>query len=345
MSRTVKLRFQGLMFFHFEDFTECRVGIHTKAKHHKVIIKVGKEENGVVDGEALVIPTNVIRTIEHLWLYVTDVNNVSKLPEPPRISVDPEKDPSFEKVMDMRECFKKREGDNEPLKPKWGDVLKPSLHIAAGRFFAKTVTDNCRLVNEDAIANLYFAIFQPTDRGLDGRFDQTKVEYKKNDPKTLAEIIGVDITVEDNQRLVLAIGNDTGPDHVLFSTLPDNELAILIANLPPRSAILPKDLGSVSHDDKEDEGEEKSQYSSRQRDIEKQIKDRLRHSFHFLHYYDAFDNTPDHRLVLLAKTDDLDDKQIRDGVRPDPPCKGVRGALPFKKEESATSDPEANRSA
>lgn len=347
MSRTVKLRFHGLMFFHFENLTKCRVGFHTKAEHHKIIVKVGREVvngNGVdVVGEAHVFPPDVSRKVKHLWLYVADAGDEIKPPESTQVTIERNGPESFDKVMDILECY------DTPLRPKWDDVLTPSLHIAAGRFFARTVTDNCKRVNEFAMADLFFAIFQPTDLGLDGRFDRTKREYKDNHPKTLAEIIGVDIKVEDNQRLVLAVGDATKPEQVLSSILPQDGLAILIANLPPRHALLPKEFDRVSHDDEEGEDEEEAHDHSGQNpppqvNIEEQIKNRLRHSFHFLHYYEAFDNTPSHRCVLLAKIDNLDKKQRREGVRPDPPCKGVRDSLPSI-EEPAAPDPEANRSA
>jgi hypothetical protein len=339
MKRIIKLRFHGLMFFHFDDCTKCRVGIHTTAKHHKIIIKVGKETKDGVTGPPRVIPTQIARALKHVWLYVADVNNERALPKETQISLESQDDEPFEKVMDITECYEYR----DPLQPKWDDVLTPSLHITAGRFFAKTVTQDCMLVNEDAIANLFFAIFQPTDCKLGARFDRTKDEYGKGEPKTLAEIIGVDITVEDNQRLVLAVGDENGPEHVLFSIEPTDDLAILIANLPPRSSLLPKDFNHEDRDDGQDDREEGPRHPPDDGDIEKQIRGRLRHTFHFLHYYDAFDNKPTHKSVLLGKTDNLDDKPGTRGVRPDPPCKGIRGNLPFIN-QSAPPDSEAKRS-
>jgi hypothetical protein len=324
MIRTVKLRFNGLMFFHFDDRKMCRVGFHTKAEHHKIIVKVGEEIGAEVKGEALVIPHDVVRTVKHLWLYVAEAGKERELPSSLQISIERGGDKGFENVMDIRECY------DSTLDPNWDDVLTPSLHIPVGSFFARTLTDNCKLVNQDEVSNLFFAIFQPTDDNLGVRFDQTKLEYLTRKPKVLAEIIGVDITVEDNQRLVLAIGDENGPGQVLSSIQPEDGLAILIANLPPRRALLPKDFDHPDQDDEQGEDEEEAhehsgQNSSRQVGIQEQIIGRLPHTFHFLHYYAAFKNTPLHKCVLLGKTDSLENTR---GVRPDPPCKGIRGDLP-----------------
>lgn len=321
MSHTVKLRFHGLMYFQFDGNKKCRVGIHTKAEHHRISVEIGKEmvkdKDVYVKGKVHVIPSDVIRTVKHLWLYVADADKESELPSSAQISIVREGDESFEKVMNICECY-----GGVSVEPKWDEVLTPSLHIAAGKFFARTLTDGCKLVSEDAIANLYFSLLQPADDHLDKLFDETKLAYQLNCPRTLAEIIGADITVGANQRLVLAIGDKDGPTSVLFSVRPSDELAIFIANLPPGRGLLPK-----GHEVEEYNGEEHNHHPPLTGAIDEQIKALLRHSFHFLHYYDAFCGNPV-RSVLLGTTDDLNDKPWLRGVRPDPPCKAIRGNLP-----------------
>ncbi len=333
--KNVRIYFDGLMVFSFLDkqsdkkFKECRVGILTLAGGHEATLEVTRKMPSHHDETSSHnFRHDEIKNFKHLWLYVSQVGDS----HPCDFSV--KRNRSFDHVFQMGRFY-----DPKPA-PNW-DAMRPTLHITTGEFKSAIVNndDIYRLINVEGVMNLFAPLFHADPTAVKSRLARALDHFTKSHQEVgkLANFFWTDIDVKDDQRLVLAVGDEIAPSIELFSVKPHAEefIRAKLTNLPSHSASTallqlahqgesPHDHTHSSGDSSEHHGDHaplQSPMKKTEKNKEENRMNYLKRMFHFLHYYDVLKfERGQERFVLLQDNQDWIEGGRKRSPVPDPPC-------------------------
>ena len=312
--KNVRIYFDGLMVFSFLDqqsdkkFKECRVGILTLAGGHDVTLEVTRKMPPHDDETSFHrfphddetsfhrFPHDEIRNFKHLWLYLSQAGDSN----PCDSSV--KRNRSFDNVFRMQRFY----DDPKPV-PIW-DAMRPTLHITTGEFKSAIVNndDIYRLIDVEGVMNLFTPVFHADPIAVKRKLEMAIDHFTESHKEVgkLANFFWTDIDVKDDQRLVLAVGDERAPSIELLSVKPCAEefIRAKLSNMPSYAASTaslhlahqeesPTDHTHSLGDSTGHHGDQASLQAAMSKTDKKKEENRmnyLKRTFHFLNYNDVF---------------------------------------------------------
>src|SRR5262249_14208437 len=337
-NKNVRIYFDGLMVFCFlepqpdKKFKECRVGILTSAEGHEVALEITRKRQRHPDETTVyTIPHNQIKNIKHLWLYLSPGSDSHPFDSSVR------RNRSFDQIFRMERYY------NPKPTPIW-DAMRPALHITTGEFKSAIVNNNdiYRLISVEGVTNLLTPLFHAKPTVVKSKLEKAYKHFKESHQEVgkLANFYWTDIDVKADQRLVLAVGDESAPSVELFSVKPGEGefIRAFLTNMPSYTDSI--DSHHMAHHegpfpDEIDSPSGSTQHrghraflrttgSKADREKEENRRNYLKKKFHFLYYYDVLElrgnKSNKKQYVLLRDDEDWIEGGRKRGPRPDPPC-------------------------
>ena len=335
-NKNVRIYFDGLMVFSFLDpqsdmrFKECRVGILTMAGGHDVTLEIKrKTQPHHVEKRCHRLPHDQIKNFKHLWLYLSQGG------ESESCDTSVRRHKSFDHVFRMGRFY-----DRKPT-PNW-DAMRPTLHITTGEFKSKIVNNDeiYRLIDVEGVMNLHTPLFHADPTVVKSKLEAAIDHFTKSHKKVgkLANYFFTDIDVKDDQRLVLAVGDERDPSVELFSVKPRHGefIRASLSNMPTyNDSTGSSDMAhqeETLHNTTDSPGVSTGHHGNQapleaakvKADKKKENRMKiLKRRFHFLNYYDVLKFEEPTQYVLLQDNEDWIEGSRKRSPRPDPPCDSI----------------------